>query len=134
MLLSTGRLYEEYDLSSLRHVLSVGEPLNPEVIYWAWEHLNIRIHDTWWMTETGGHLIVNLPAEKIKPGSMGRAFPGITVGILDEDGSELPAGAVGQLGIRTKWPGLMKEIWGDQNKYARSEERRVGNERRAGMR
>lgn len=117
MLLSTGRLYEEYDLSSLRHVLSVGEPLNPEVIYWAWEHLNIRIHDTWWMTETGGHLIVNLPAEKIKPGSMGRAFPGITVGILDEDGSELPAGAVGQLGIRTNWPGLMKEIWGDQNKY-----------------
>ena len=98
-------------------MLSVGEPLNPEVIYWAWEKLGIRIHDTWWMTETGGHLIVNLPAEKIKPGSMGRPLPGITVGILNEEGEELPRGSVGQLAIRTPWPGLMKEIWGDKGKF-----------------
>jgi acetyl-CoA synthetase len=69
------------------------------------------------MTETGGHLIVNLPAEKIKPGSMGRPFPGITVGILDDDGNELPRGHVGQLAIRTPWPGLMKKIWGDEEKF-----------------
>ena len=117
MLLSQGDLHENYDLSSLRHVLSVGEPLNPEVIYWVWEKLGVRIHDTWWMTETGGHLIVNLPAEKIKPGSMGRPFPGITVGILDEQGQELPRGFVGQLAVRTPWPGLMKEIWGNKDKF-----------------
>lgn len=118
MLLSQGEILRNYDLSSLRHILSVGEPLNPEVIYWAWEKLGVRIHDTWWMTETGGHLIVNLPSEKIKPGSMGRAFPGITVGILDKNGVELPHGSIGQLAVRTPWPGLMKEIWGNKAKFA----------------
>lgn len=118
MLLSQGEILRNFDLSSLRHILSVGEPLNPEVIYWAWEKLGVRIHDTWWMTETGGHLIVNLPSEKIKPGSMGRAFPGITVGILDKNGVELPHGSIGQLAVRTPWPGLMKEIWGNKDKFA----------------
>lgn len=117
MLLSNGDTYKNHDLSSLRHVLSVGEPLNPEVIHWAWEKLGVRIHDTWWMTETGGHLIVNLPNEKIKPGSMGRPFPGIAVGILDENGQELPPGTVGQLAVRTPWPGLMKDIWGNKDKF-----------------
>lgn len=117
LLLSEGDLYKRYNLSSLRHVLSVGEPLNPEVIYWAWENLRVRIHDTWWMTETGGHLIVNLPAEKIKPGSMGRPFPGIRVGILDDDGQELPPNEVGHLAIRTPWPGLMKKIWNNPEKF-----------------
>ncbi|WP_407270735.1 acetate--CoA ligase [Radiobacillus sp. PE A8.2] len=117
MLLSQGDLYKNYDLSTLRHVLSVGEPLNPEVIHWAWECLGVRIHDTWWMTETGGHLIVNLPSETIKPGSMGRAFPGIEVGILDEQGNVLPSGSVGQLAVKAPWPGLMKEIWGNKEKF-----------------
>jgi acetyl-CoA synthetase len=117
MLLSQGDVLKDYDLSSLRHILSVGEPLNPEVIYWAWERLGVRIHDTWWMTETGAHLIVNLPGEKIKPGSMGRPFPGIEVGILDEAGNELPRGCVGQLAVKTPWPGLMKEIWGNRDKF-----------------
>lgn len=117
LLKAKGDLYKNYDLSSLRHVLSVGEPLNPEVIFWADQQLNLRIHDTWWMTETGGHLIVNLPAEKIKPGSMGRAFPGITIAILDDDGEELPRGEVGQLAIKAPWPGLMKAIWNNQAKY-----------------
>lgn len=117
MLMSQGDLNKNYDLSSLRHVLSVGEPLNPEVISWAWHTLNLRIHDTWWMTETGGHLIVNLPSETIKAGSMGRAFPGIYVGILDDEGKELPNGEVGQLAVKTPWPGLMKEIWGNNDKY-----------------
>ncbi|MGN8645366.1 acetate--CoA ligase [Gracilibacillus sp. HCP3S3_G5_1] len=117
MLLSKGDLYQQYDLSSIRHVLSVGEPLNPEVIHWAWKSLKVRIHDTWWMTETGGHLIVNLPAENIKPGSMGRPFPGVQVGILDEEGNELPRGEIGQLAVRIPWPGLMKEIWGNKDKF-----------------
>lgn len=92
--------------------------MNPEVVHWAWKNLNLRIHDTWWMTETGGHLIVNLPSEPIKPGSMGRPFPGIEVGILDDEGNQLPAGEVGQLAIRAPWPGLMKEIWGNKDKFA----------------
>ncbi|QDP41211.1 acetate--CoA ligase [Radiobacillus deserti] len=117
MLMSQGDLYKNYDLSSLRHVLSVGEPLNPEVVQWSWKNLGLRIHDTWWMTETGGHLIVNLPSETIKPGSMGRPFPGIEVGILDEEGNKLSPGEVGQLAVRAPWPGLMKEIWGNQDKY-----------------
>lgn len=117
MLLSQEELLEKYDLSSVRHVLSVGEPLNPEVIYWFWNKLGVRIHDTWWMTETGGHLVVNLPSEEIRPGSMGRPFPGITVGILDEEGNELPRGSVGQLAVRTPWPGLMKEIWGNKQRF-----------------
>ena len=117
LLKAKGNLYQDYDLSSLRHILSVGEPLNPEVIYWADHHLKLRIHDTWWMTETGGHLIVNLPSEKIKPGSMGRAFPGIEIAILAENGEELPSGEVGQLAIKTPWPGLMKTIWNNEAKH-----------------
>ncbi|TLS38796.1 acetate--CoA ligase [Pseudalkalibacillus caeni] len=117
MLMSNSDIAQDYDLTSLRHVLSVGEPLNPEVIHWAFERFNLRIHDTWWMTETGGHLIVNLPSAKIKPGSMGRPFPGIEAGILDEEGNELPRGTVGQLAVRAPWPGLMKEIWGNKDKF-----------------
>ncbi|MDQ0254638.1 acetyl-CoA synthetase [Evansella vedderi] len=117
MLMSQGKVYENYDLSSLRHMLSVGEPLNPEVIYWAYEAFGVRIHDTWWMTETGGHLIVNLPSQVIKPGSMGRPFPGVEVGILDENNQPLPRGSVGQLAVKAPWPGLMKEIWKNEEKY-----------------
>ncbi|MGI2296411.1 acetate--CoA ligase [Paenibacillus sp. GXUN7292] len=118
MLMAEGeQLHLNYDLSSLRHVLSVGEPLNPEAIRWAIEELNVRIHDTWWMTETGGHLIVNFPSQPIKPGSMGRAFPGITVAILDEDGQELPNGEIGQLCVKADYPGLMKEIWNNPEKF-----------------
>ncbi|UTR11665.1 acetate--CoA ligase [Evansella sp. LMS18] len=117
MLMSQGEVYKNYDLSSLRHILSVGEPLNPEVIYWAYDKFGVRIHDTWWMTETGGHLIVNLPSQPIKPGSMGRAFPGIEVGILDENNEPLPRGETGKLAVKAPWPGLMKEIWKNEAKY-----------------
>src|SRR5690606_14825186 len=80
---------EKYDLRTLRHILSVGEPLNPEVMVSGIDALGKRIHDTWWMTETGAQLIVNLPSEVIKPGSMGRPFPGIEVAVLDDDGNPL---------------------------------------------
>lgn len=118
MLMAEGEaVQKEYKLDSLRHLLSVGEPLNPEVIYWGLKTLGQRIHDTWWMTETGAHLIVNLPSEKIKPGSMGRPFPGIAVAILDDDGNELPKGKVGHLAVKAAWPGIMREVWKNKEKY-----------------
>ena len=119
MLMAEGReALERHDLKSLRHILSVGEPLNPEVIYWSVENLNLRIHDTWWMTETGAQLIVNLPTEPIKPGSMGKGLPNIETAVLDDDGNILPTGEVGHLAIKGPWPAIMKEIWKDKEKYA----------------
>ncbi|OOE12832.1 acetate--CoA ligase [Fictibacillus arsenicus] len=118
MLMAKGnKLPEQYDLSKLRHILSVGEPLNPEVIYWGKNILGKRIHDTWWMTETGAQLIVNLPNATIKPGSMGKAFPGITATVLDEEGKELPPFSVGHLAIKAPWPAIMKEVWQNAEKY-----------------
>ncbi|MDM5317558.1 acetate--CoA ligase [Fictibacillus sp. b24] len=118
MLMAKGnQLPLDYDLSKLRHILSVGEPLNPEVIYWGKNILGKRIHDTWWMTETGAQLIVNLPTEPIKPGSMGKAFPGISVSVLDEDGKELPPYSVGHLAIKAPWPAIMREVWQNPEKY-----------------
>ncbi|GEM02682.1 acetyl-CoA synthetase [Halolactibacillus halophilus] len=117
LLKAAGDVYQSFQLDSLRHVLSVGEPLNPEVITWAKKYLHVRIHDTWWMTETGGHIVVNLPSEVIKPGSMGRPFPGITVKILDDDGNEVPHGTIGQLAVKAPWPGLMQTIWKNKAKF-----------------
>ncbi|MCM3181193.1 acetate--CoA ligase [Cytobacillus horneckiae] len=118
MLMAEGdELQQQYDLSAIRHILSVGEPLNPEVIYWGLDSLGKRIHDTWWMTETGAQLIVNLPSEVIKPGSMGRPFPGIDIAILDNEGVEQPRGTIGHLAIKAPWPGLMKEVWKNKEKH-----------------
>ncbi|AKG34500.1 acetate--CoA ligase [Paenibacillus durus] len=105
------------DLSSLRHVLSVGEPLNPEVIRWGNNVLGQRIHDTWWMTETGGQLICNYPGMDIKLGSMGRPLPGITAAILDDQGHKLPPYSMGNLAIKTPWPSMMNRIWNNPAKY-----------------
>jgi len=107
----------KYDLSTLRHILSVGEPLNPEVIRWGAEAFNLRIHDTWWMTETGGHIICNYPAMDIKPGSMGKPVPGIEVAIIDHAGNVLPPNRMGNLAIKKGWPAMMRRIWGDDAKY-----------------
>lgn len=105
------------DLSSLRHVMSVGEPLNPEVVRWGDKVYGQRIHDTWWMTETGAQLICNYPGMDIKPGSMGRPLPGIEAAILDDRGNELPPYSMGNLAIRTPWPSMMAKIWNNQAKY-----------------
>lgn len=83
---------EKFDLSSLRHVLSVGEPLNAEVVHWGMRTYGLRIHDHWWMTETGGIIISNYPSLPMKPGSMGKPFPGVKAAILDEEGNKLPPG------------------------------------------
>ena len=91
MLMSAGDdIVEKYDLSSLKSILSVGEPLNPEVIKWAKDVFGLRVLDTWWMTETGGHMIVNYPSMDVKLGSMGKPLPGIEASIVDDQGNELP--------------------------------------------
>nr|WP_106780452.1 acetate--CoA ligase [Lysinibacillus timonensis] len=118
MLMGAGNhVLENYDLSSLRHVLSVGEPLNPEVIRWGMEKLGHRIHDTWWMTETGAHMICNYPTLDIKPGSMGKPIPGINATIVDDEGNEVPPYTMGNLAIRRGWPSMMRTIWGNPERY-----------------
>ena len=108
---------EKYDLSALRHILSVGEPLNPEVVKWGMEVFNLRIHDTWWMTETGAHMIVNFPSMDIKGGSMGKPLPGVEATIIDDQGNELPPNRMGNLAMKTGWPAMMREIWKNKPKY-----------------
>jgi len=107
-----------YNLSSLRHVLSVGEPLNPEVVRWGLKVYGQRIHDTWWMTETGAQLICNYPSMDIKPGSMGKPIPGVEAAILDDQGNELPPYRMGNLAIRAGWPSMMRKVWNNDAKYA----------------
>ncbi|MGV2874920.1 acetate--CoA ligase [Macrococcus capreoli] len=118
MLMGAGdALVEQYDLSHLRHILSVGEPLNPEVIKWGDKVFNLRIHDTWWMTETGAHMIVNVPDMDIKSGSMGKPLPGVQAAIVDDLGNELPPNRMGNLAMKAGWPSMMKTIWNNEPKY-----------------
>lgn len=118
MLMSAGNeLVKKYDLSQLRHILSVGEPLNPEVIRWGMQVFHKRIHDTWWMTETGALLIANYPCLAIKPGSMGKAIPGVEAAIVDDQGNVLPPNRMGNLAIKKGWPAMMHEIWNNKEKY-----------------
>ncbi|MCY1628198.1 acetate--CoA ligase [Staphylococcus pettenkoferi] len=118
MLMSAGDdVIKNYDLSSLRSILSVGEPLNPEVIKWAKDVYGLRVLDTWWMTETGGHMIVNYPTMDIKLGSMGKPLPGIEAAIVDDQGNELPANRMGNLAIKKGWPSMMVAIWKNPEKY-----------------
>ncbi|AMA74763.1 acetate--CoA ligase [Aneurinibacillus thermoaerophilus] len=118
MLMGAGdEVVKQYNLSSLRHILSVGEPLNPEVVYWGTRVFNKRIHDTWWMTETGAQLICNYPSMPIKPGSMGKPFPGIVAAIVDDEGNELPPNRMGNLAIKVGWPSMMRKIWNNPAKY-----------------
>ena len=118
MLMSAGDdVVDKYDLSSLRSILSVGEPLNPEVIKWSKDVFHKRVLDTWWMTETGGHMIVNYPAMAIKLGSMGKPLPGIEAAIVDDEGNELPPNRMGNLAIKKGWPSMMHAIWKNPEKY-----------------
>lgn len=108
---------KKYDLSSLRHILSVGEPLNPEVVRWGYNVFKLRIHDTWWMTETGALLICNYQSEPIKPGSMGKPIPGVEAAIINDKGEELPPYEMGHLAIKAGWPSMMRKIWKNEPKY-----------------
>ncbi|MGG3466382.1 acetate--CoA ligase [Neobacillus pocheonensis] len=118
MLMGAGdELVKKFNLSSLRHILSVGEPLNPEVVKWGVKVFNHRIHDTWWMTETGSQLICNYPCMTIKPGSMGKPIPGVVAAIVDDQGNELPPYRMGNLAIKKGWPSMMYAIWNNPEKY-----------------
>ena len=107
-----------YDLSTLRYAMSVGEPLNPEGVVWGLEAFGLPFHDNWWQTETGAIMIANYPALPIRPGSMGKPFPGIEPGILDENFNEITEpDSEGQLALRTPWPSMMRTYWNDQERY-----------------
>lgn len=107
----------KYDLSSLRVLGTVGEPINPEAWMWYYKHIGrerVPIVDTYWQTETGGHLITNLPgATPQKPGSATRPFFGVRPVVLNEDRSETPVGEGGRLCIEFPWPGMLRGTWGD---------------------
>ncbi|MCH7483289.1 MAG: acetate--CoA ligase [Chloroflexi bacterium] len=118
MLMKSGaELPRTFDLSSLRFVASVGEPLNPEGVVWGEEAFGLPIHDNWWQTETGAILIANYASMDIRPGSMGSPIPGVEAGIIDAEGNELPAGENGILAIRPPWPGMFQTYWNDQERY-----------------
>ena len=115
---------KRYDLSSLRILGSVGEPINPAA--WEWYHQHIGgsrcpIVDTFWQTETGGHMITPLPgATPLVPGSCTLPFPGITAAIVDEAGNDVPHGQGGILVIKRPWPSMIRTIWGDPERFKSS--------------
>lgn len=110
-------ILKNHDLSSLRHLLSVGEPLPSEVVYWARRVFKVPVHDTWWMTETGMIVIANYPSLPIKPGSIGKPFPGIRAAVIDPQGEELPPLTLGELAIQSGWPAMMRQIWRDDESH-----------------
>jgi len=118
MLQASGdKLVKKYDLSSLRYLASVGEPLNPEPIRWGLKVFGLPFHDNWWQTETGGILIANYASMDIKLGSMGKPLPGIKAVIIDDNGKILGANKEGNLAILPGWPSMMSKIWRRPNKY-----------------
>ncbi|MFN4012750.1 MAG: acetate--CoA ligase [Aquificaceae bacterium] len=110
----------KYDLSSLRILGSVGEPINPEA--WHWYYKNIgrercAIVDTWWQTETGMHMITTIPSYPAKPGKAGKPYFGIEAAVVDNSGKELPPNTVGNLVIKTPWPSMLRTCWGEPDRY-----------------
>jgi acetyl-CoA synthetase len=132
MLMKAGpAAHDGRDLSGVRHVCSVGEPLNPEVVLWGQRELGMDIHDTWWQTETGAIMVANTPGLAIRPGSMGKPVGGIEISLmrrtpmgdrqLDADGHPVPVAQVGdegEIAIRTPWPSMMREYLGAPERYA----------------
>ena len=114
----------EYDLSTLRIIGSVGEPINPEA--WMWYYKNVGrercpVLDTWWQTETGAHMITPLPGvTPLKPGSCTLPLPGIAAAIVDEAGEEVDRGKGGFLVIKRPWPAMIRTIWGDPERFKKS--------------
>ncbi len=115
---------KSYDLSSLRIIGTVGEPINPEA--WMWYHKHVGqercpIVDTWWQTETGGHMITPLPgATPTVPGSCTLPLPGIMAAVVDETGQDVPNGQGGILVVKRPWPAMIRTIWGDPERFKKS--------------
>jgi acetyl-CoA synthetase len=114
----------KHDLSSLRLLGSVGEPINPEA--WMWYHQEIGggrcpVVDTWWQTETGAIMIAPLPGiTTLKPGSATKPFPGVVADIVDENGTSVPLGGGGYIVLKQPWPAMLRGIWGDDDRYVRT--------------
>ena len=112
-----------FDLSSLRLLGTVGEPINPKVWVWYFEIIGkskCPIIDTWWQTETGGMMLSSLPGLEtapLKPGSATRPIPGVDIDVVDENGNLIPPGTKGYLVIKRPWPGMLLTLWGDDKKY-----------------
>ena len=122
MMMKAGtEIIHKYDLSSLRFISSVGEPLNPEAVVWGQEAFGLPIHDNWWQTETGGIMIANYNAMEIRPGSMGRPLPGIEAAIVQrhKDGTvdQLKAEEVGELALRPGWPSMFRGYLHEEERY-----------------
>jgi len=120
-LMRFGKKYPNlYNLSSLKVLGTVGEPINPEA--WMWYYKNVGnekapIMDTWWQTETGMHLISPLPSAYLKPGSATRALPGVDADVVDEDGNPVPLGKGGYLVIKKPWPAMFRTLYQDEGRY-----------------
>jgi acetyl-CoA synthetase len=112
-------LIKEFDLSSLRHLASVGEPLNSEAVIWSQKVFGKPFLDTFWQTETGSIMITNFPGMKVKPGSMGKAFPGIEAVVLDMKSYEpiSESGKMGLIALKPGWPSMMRMYWNNEEKY-----------------
>ncbi|MGE0387770.1 MAG: acetate--CoA ligase [Gammaproteobacteria bacterium] len=123
MLMKAGdELARRHARPALRFVASVGEPLNPQAVWWGSEVLGLPIHDNWWQTETGGIVIANAVADDIKPGSMGRPLPGVEVGIVQRSADGTVAqvtepDVAGELAIRRGWPSMFRAYLNDEERY-----------------
>jgi acetyl-CoA synthetase len=116
-----GDLPRKYDLSALRFMASVGEPLNPEAVVWGDQTFGRPFHDNWWQTETGGIMIANYPSMAVKPGSMGKPLPGIEAAIIERtDGKVMEMtepGTMGELALKTGWPSMMRGYLDEEERY-----------------
>ncbi|HEY9383425.1 MAG TPA: acetate--CoA ligase [Gemmatimonadales bacterium] len=125
MLMKAGAaLARKHDLSSLRFLASVGEPLNPEGVIWGQQALGRPFHDNWWQTETGGIMIANFASMEIRPGSMGKPLPGIEAAIVRRNGPDRAeevreADQTGELALRPGWPSMFRGYWGEPERYAK---------------
>lgn len=122
MLMKSGdELPGQYDLSSLRFMASVGEPLNPEAVEWGHHVFGKPFHDNWWQTETGGIMIANYASMPVIPGSMGKPLPGIQAGIVNRSGDHVSEqdqpGVIGELALRQGWPSMMRGYLHEQERY-----------------
>ena len=119
MLMKAGdKVVNNHDLTSLRYICSVGEPLNPEAVLWGKDVIGLPFHDNWWQTETGCIQIANYPVQDIRPGSMGRPFMAVTAAILDDNcEKEVPPGQEGHLALKTGWPSMFRTYWNKKELY-----------------
>jgi len=121
MFMKLGKQFpEQFDLSSLRILGSVGEPINPEAWEWYFDNIgsqNVSVVDTWWQTETGGHILLTLPSVNQKPGKAGLPFFGLELDVVDKEGKSVPPNTVGNLIIKKPWPSALRTCWNAPERF-----------------